>query len=76
MRLTLDTQWCNETKEKLDHDVELKFEQVLTDLPHKRWLIAELTRRNVPFKVYNMGAGVVKIVTNTDTCPCCKKKLK
>jgi len=28
-----------------------------------------------PYKLYNMGAGVKKITSNTDTCPCCKRKL-
>lgn len=38
-------------------------------------IILELNHANIPFKVYNLGSGVKKITTNTDTCPCCKKKL-
>ena len=39
------------------------------------WLVVYLTQNNTPFKVYNMGAGVKRITTNTDACPCCKHKL-
>lgn len=38
-------------------------------------LIEWLAKQNIPFKVYNMGAGVKKITTETDTCPCCRRKL-
>ena len=40
-----------------------------------QWLIMELSKRDIPFKVYNLGAGVKRITTETDVCPCCKKKL-
>ena len=39
------------------------------------WLIATLSERNIPFRVSNLGAGVKRITTDTDTCPCCKRKL-
>jgi hypothetical protein len=38
-------------------------------------IIELLSNRNKPFKVYNLGAGVKRITTNTDICPCCKRKL-
>jgi len=28
-----------------------------------------------PFKLYNLGAGVKRITSETDICPCCKRKL-
>lgn len=40
-----------------------------------KWLIASLSGKNVPFKVYNLGAGVKRITTDTDECPCCKRKM-
>lgn len=40
-----------------------------------QWLICRLTRDNIPFKLYNLGAGVKRLTTKTDTCPCCKKPL-
>lgn len=38
-------------------------------------IIQVMALRNVPFKVYNLGAGVKRITMDTDTCPCCKRKL-
>ena len=41
----------------------------------KKFLVSLLTCRNIPFKVHNMGCGVSRITTDTDTCPCCGKPL-
>ena len=38
-------------------------------------LIIRLDREKINFRLYNLGAGVKKITTKTDICPCCKKKL-
>ena len=38
-------------------------------------LIIRLDREKINFKLYNLGAGVKKITTETDICPCCKKKI-
>jgi len=38
-------------------------------------LIVHLTNIGKPFKIYNLGAGVKRITTKTDICPCCKRKL-
>lgn len=40
-----------------------------------QWLIVKLTHHSIPFTLYNLGAGVKRITTDTDTCPCCKRKL-
>jgi len=40
-----------------------------------QYMIIRLSEENIPFKVYNLGAGVKKITTETDKCPCCKRKL-
>lgn len=38
-------------------------------------LILALDGRSIPYKVYNLGAGVKTVTTETDTCPCCKRAL-
>ena len=38
-------------------------------------LVEWLSRQNIKFKVYNLGAGVKRITTDTEVCPCCKKKI-
>lgn len=40
-----------------------------------QWLIASLSRHGTPYKVHSLGAGVKRITTDTDTCPCCKRVL-
>jgi len=40
-----------------------------------RWLIVQLTTKGLLYKVYNLGAGVKRVTTDTDKCPCCKKEL-
>lgn len=34
-------------------------------------LIIRLDSKGIPYKLYNLGAGVKKITTITDKCPCC-----
>lgn len=40
-----------------------------------QWLICRLTERGIPFKLYNLGAGVKRVTTETNTCPCRKRPL-
>ena len=41
-----------------------------------QWLVMRLSNASVPYKIYPLGAGVKRITTDTDTCPCCKRPLK
>lgn len=43
--------------------------------PAAQWLIKELDRRQIPFKVHNLGAGVTKVTTAVNECPACRRKL-
>lgn len=45
---------------------------VTADLIIKRWTIGRLLAKNISYVALNMGAGVMKITTRTDTCPKCK----
>lgn len=40
-----------------------------------QWLVEALTRRNIAFAIYSVGAGVRRVTTITDKCPCCKRVL-
>jgi hypothetical protein len=44
--------------------------------PATQWLIMHLSSCGVPYKIYNLGAGVTRVTTKTDVCPCCKQKVK
>jgi len=50
-------------------DVTVSFPKAAT------WLVETLAKAGIPFKLYNIGAGVKRITTDTDVCPCCKKRL-
>lgn len=38
------------------------------------WLVLVLLNNKIPYKIYNCGGGVKRITTETDKCPCCKRK--
>jgi len=41
-----------------------------------KWLIVQLVGKGVPYRLYNLGAGVKRVTTvDVDKCPCCKRKL-
>ena len=73
----LNPRWKAEQVEKIGAAREAHSTyEITTGIPVvKKWVILELDRRGMPFKVYNLGAGVARVTTDTDTCPCCKKKL-
>jgi hypothetical protein len=47
------------------------FERTISHNIASQWLIIALSERNIPFKIFNLGAGVKKITTQTDICPKC-----
>lgn len=67
--------------ESWKHDMLVKMSDktpldVTTSFPKAaQWLIERLASRDIPFTVYNLGAGVRRITTVTDKCPCCKRSL-
>lgn len=42
--------------------------------PGVQWLIVNLSSRNIPYRLINLGAGVKRVITSEiDKCPCCKR---
>lgn len=39
-----------------------------------QFFIMLLADKGIPYQIKNMGAGVTLITTETDKCPCCKRK--
>jgi len=66
--------WKNEMIRKIESHQTI--DEILSFTKAVQWLIITLTHFNIPFKIYNLGAGVKRITTDTDICPCCKKSLK
>lgn len=67
-------QWKTAMEEKMGA-VNPNVDETLSSNMAAQYLIVRLSNRGLPFRVYNLGAGVKRITTNTDTCPCCKKAL-
>lgn len=81
MSISLRPAWIESMNEKIRraHPSAMlgeKLDQILDVNIASQWLIMRLAKERIPFKVYNLGAGVKRITTDTDTCPCCKKSLK
>ena len=65
--------WVLEMRKAADN--RKKIDATLSFNAAAQELIQILSFRDIPFKIYNLGAGVKRITTETDTCPCCKRKL-
>jgi hypothetical protein len=76
-KLIVSPKWIEKIKDAIKAGAVngVKIDETLTFIKSKQWLILELSKHNIPFKVYNLGAGVCRVTTDTTTCPCCGKEL-
>lgn len=72
---TLDPncQWALRLQSRIDSAQPV--DEICSQSYQANWLITKLSRSGTNFKIYNLGAGVKRITTETENCPCCKKKL-
>jgi hypothetical protein len=77
MSLRLNSVWIDKQREAITAArANNSIYEIIESFPKaKTFLITELSTRNIPFVVYSLGSGVVRITTDTTTCPCCKRKL-
>lgn len=85
MRKTINPDWMRRLTDVLDRgDVydevsgtmrRVSIDEIVSFAPSAKWLVTELVKRNIPFAVLNLPCGVKRITTDTDTCPCCRRKL-
>ena len=73
MGLRVNPNWLSEKLHTLDYTGEL--DVTVSYNKAAQSLIEALSVRDKMFKVYNLGAGVKRITTNTEVCPCCKRKI-
>lgn len=66
-------EWCREIQRLID--IGGSIDRTTRQSFAAAWLIKKLSDAGRFFKVYNLGAGVRRITTETDICPCCKKKI-
>lgn len=74
MRRGINPGW--QKKILYDLDNGQKIDETQSFLPGIQWLIRELVKRGKPYRMWNLGAGVRRITTDTDSCPCCKRQLE
>lgn len=71
MTIRVNPSWLKERKEEIRKgyiiDITTSFNKAAQTLI--------ILLKDTPFRVYNLGAGVKRITTKTDICPCCKRKL-
>lgn len=83
--MRLNPEWVRKTRDMIDEVAEsreenssavIEFDETYTFNAAAKFVISQLARYGIPFKVYHLGAGVKRITTKTDTCPCCKRRIK
>ena len=52
-----------------------KLDVIESYTPAIQALITELAMRGKAYRLYALGAGVKRLTTDTEICPCCKHKL-
>jgi len=73
MGLRVNPNWLSEKLHTLDYTGEL--DVTVSYNKAAQSLIEALSVRDKMFKVYNLGAGVKRITTDTEVCPCCKRTI-
>lgn len=73
MAQRVNPSWIKDIKESIEKHRSI--DRTISYNKAAQVLIEILIAQDIPFKVYNLGAGVKRITTNTETCPCCKRKL-
>jgi hypothetical protein len=73
MGILVNPKWKDKVEEALlDGKV---VDETVSHAKAAQWLVMFLSSKGANFKVYNLGAGVRRITTETDVCPCCKRKM-
>jgi hypothetical protein len=72
--MMVDPKWIEKMKHLMDQ--KLPIDVTLPYQVSANWLVAELSRRNIPFRLQNIGAGVRRLTTDTEHCPFCGQKVK
>ena len=66
--------WIDKMRDAMNHGQVIDY--VASETAVAKWLITSRASRGIPFKVYTLGAGVKRITTETNICPCCKKLME
>jgi len=73
MGLRVNPNWLIDIQENYKHTGKV---DITVSYSHAAAALIEwLSKYNILFKIYNLGAGVKRITTETEVCPCCKQKI-
>lgn len=72
----INHEWIRKINEKIDAWKRAEGDKPIICVdnsfnPAIQWLVLELTNRNIPFRVIQLGAGVKRVTTDTEQCPKC-----
>ena len=73
MALRLTEAWTRDAQAKIDGGQPIDYTSV-----HNigiQWLVVRLSKAGRAYKIYQLGAGVKRLTTDTTVCPCCKKPI-
>ena len=71
--MALNPKWTDGMQVKIN--AREKIDVTDAYIPAVQFLVSRLASAGIPYKIFQLGAGVKRITTETDTCPCCKRKL-
>ena len=71
MPVRINSRWIEKMTRAFEEDTPI--DETIGFTKAAQWLIAQLSNRNIPFVTYNLGAGVRRITTRTNVCPCCRQ---
>jgi len=76
----LNEHWTSRIDEEIKTAILKKnkpnIDHTTTNIMAIRYIILALSKQSIPYHIYNLGASVKRITTDTEICPCCKRKIK
>lgn len=71
MRLSIA--WTIEIQDQINKSLveHIPFKYTTAEPTAKRYIVLQLVRKSIPYRVINNGCGVSTITTETDTCSKC-----
>ena len=72
-RTLISQKWQDLIRDRMDNGATITVTSSFK--PGMQWLVQEMVRRCIPYKVTNCGLGVSTITTAVSVCPLCKRNI-
>jgi hypothetical protein len=66
----INPEWIKKIKKEIREEIFVS--HATSNTSAARWLILYLSKEGIPFKVFNLGAGIKRISLMKNVCPHCK----